>query len=87
MTEPRHSEMFAALAAFRSSMIRISGDLGALSGILSSPLAMETLRGWRLERAEIARALAEHAVTLAAGIEVLERSVGGAEALEDTQVD
>lgn len=85
MTEPRHSELFAAMAAFRGSMLRIAGDMAVASARLGTPLELETLRGWRAERALVAEQLAGLARDLAAGIDVLTRTADGA--LEDTAVD
>lgn len=83
MTEPRHSELFTALQAFRSSMARIAGDLGAMSARLREDTPMP----WDRERGDVAHALADHAMTLAAGLEVLDRTAGDPDDLEDTAVD
>lgn len=83
MTESRHSELFTALQAFRSSMVRLAGDLGAMSARLRE----DSPTPWHRERGEVAHALQEHAMTLAAGLEVLDRTVGKPEDLEDTAVD
>lgn len=86
MTEARHSELFAALDAFRRSMGVIAGDLALTSARLGEPLAMETLKGWRLERSALAEYIGERARTLAAGIETLTRLADPAN-FEDTAVD
>lgn len=85
MTEARYSEHFAALAALRLSLIRVAGDLAVASARLGAPLELETLRGWRAERAILSEQLADAARTIAAGVEVVDRTADGT--AEDTVPD
>lgn len=74
MTEPRIAELFTAIAAFRLSLVRVSGDLVDLANdveVMSAPV----------DSAESLRAIARD---LAAGLETLTRIADGAQ--DDTAV-
>lgn len=74
MTEPRLADLFTAIAAFRGSLVRLSGELAELADEIESMAAP-------VDSAESVRAIARD---LAAGLETLTRIADGAQ--DDTAV-